>query len=329
MLFLSAADIRRALPMDRAMIAAASAFAQISDANVSMPLRTHVALGTNGESALVMPAYLSASRAFGVKTLTIFPQHAHAAQLPVINGLLTLFDGESGAPLCVLDATYLTALRTGAASGVATRLLARKDAAALAMVGSGAQALYQVWGVCVARKIKRVCIYSPTAGHAEALAARLATHGAPMPADIRVCRSAREALADATVICAATSSSTPVFDDSDICPGAHINGIGSYRPAMQEIPVETVKRARVVVDQREAAWAEAGDLIIARDSGQLDERSIVGELGEVVLGGAQGRVSLSDVTLFKSVGIAAQDVAAAQAAYEFAVRNHIGATVEW
>lgn len=328
MLFLSALDLQRALPMDRAMLAAASAFAQLSDAKVTMPLRTHVALGTEGETALMMPAHLHESRAFGVKALTITPQNAHRGA-PVINGLLLLFDTESGEPLCVLDANYLTALRTGAASGVATRLMARKNATSLALLGAGAQAICQVLAVCVARPIQRIAIYAPTRDHAETVATRLRGLGPPVPQDIRVADSAREAIGEATIICAATSSSVPVIEDSDLCPGAHINGIGSYTRHMQEVPAETVQRARIVVDQREAAWAEAGDLIIPRAAGLISERNVAGELGEVILGRMPGRTASNEITFFKSVGIAAQDVAAAQAAYERAVRENIGTQVAW
>lgn len=328
MLFLSALDIPQALPMDRAMIAAASAFAQLSDGKASTPLRTHLPLENAGESGLVMPSYLAGSRAFGVKTLTIVPQNAQRGT-PVINGLLQLFDAESGEPLCVLDARYLTALRTGAATGVATRLMARNDATTLAILGAGAQAFCQVWAVCVARPIQHVQVFAPTRAHMESLVARLREHGAPIPNDVRVAASAREALRDASIICAATSSMSPVFDDADLCAGAHINGIGSYTPQMQEIPTETVKRARIIVDQRAAAWVEAGDLIIPREAGEIDERSVAGELGDVVLGRTRGRTAQSEITFFKSVGVAAQDVAAAQAAYERAVRDHIGTHIEW
>lgn len=328
MLFLSARDILRASPMDRAMLAAASAFAQLSDANATMPPRTHIALGAEGETALIMPALLHGSRAFGVKTLMITPQNARRGA-PILNGVLLLFDTESGQPLCVLDASALTELRTGAATGVATRVMARKDATTLALLGAGAQAFCQVWAVCIARAIQQIRIYAPTLAHAQTLAQRLSEHGAPIPRDVRVAGSAAEAVHDAFIVCAATSSSTPVFEDGDLRPGAHINGIGSYTRHMQEIPAETVKRARVVVDQRTAAWAEAGDLIIPRESGQIDERAIAGELGEVILGRTPGRTSPNQITFFKSVGVAVQDVAAAQATYERAVREHIGTQIDW
>ncbi|MGH2485942.1 MAG: hypothetical protein ACRDHE_08020, partial [Ktedonobacterales bacterium] len=158
---------------------------------------------------------------------------------------------------------------------------------------------------------------------------RLRAAAAPIPDDIRVAASPREAVAEAAIICAATNATTPVFDDADLLPGVHINGIGSYLPTTREIPGATVQRARIVVDQRAAAWAEAGDLIIPRDAGQLLESQVVGELGDVVLNRTAGRTSNAEITLFKSVGIAAQDVATAQAAYERAGLLRIGTLVEW
>src|SRR5262249_23726159 len=139
--------------------------------------------------------------------------------------------------------------------------------------------------------------------------------GTPIPGDVRVAPTARAALAEADVVCCATASPTPVFDDADLRPGTHINGVGSYRPTMQEIPAATVARARVVVDQRRAAWAEAGDLVIARDQGLIDQAHVVAELGEAVLGRVPGRTNEDQITFFKSVGNAVQDVAVAQVAH--------------
>jgi ornithine cyclodeaminase len=231
--------------------------------------------------------------------------------MPAIAALVALFDTANGRPLALMDGGLLTALRTGAASGVATRLMARQDARTLALFGAGGQALAQVWAICVARRIERVWLVNRTRERAERVAEELRAFGEPVPTDIRVAASAREALDEADVICCATGSTTPLFEDGDLRAGTHINGIGSYRATMREIPGATVARARVIVDQRAAAWAEAGDLVLSRDEGLIDERHIAGELGEVVLGQAPGRVDDEQITLFKSVGNAAQDVAAA------------------
>jgi ornithine cyclodeaminase len=326
MLIISREELRRAAPMDQAIDAVASAFAQLSSGQADVPLRPHVAIPPADGLHLVMPAYLAGSGALGVKALTLFP-HNPAQGLPTINALVLLFDTTNGLPLALIDGGYLTALRTGAAAGAATQLMAREDARVLALFGAGAQALPQVWAICVARSIERVWIANRSVERAEQLAEQLRTFGAPIPADIRVAGSARAALAEADVVCCATASPTPVFDDADLRAGTHLNGVGSYRPTMQEIPAATVARARVVVDQRRAAWAEAGDLVIARDQGLIDERHIVGELGEVVLGQLSGRTSADQITFFKSVGNAVQDIAVAQVAYARARELGLGQEV--
>jgi ornithine cyclodeaminase len=318
MLIISRAELRRAAPMDQAIDAVAAAFAQLSSGQADVPLRPHVAIPPAEGLLLVMPAYLAGAptgpAALGVKALTLFPHNADLG-LPTINALVVLFDTTNGLPLALLDGGSLTALRTGAASGAATRLMARADARTLAIFGAGAQALPQVWAVCVSRPIERVWIVNRSVERAERLAAELRAFGAPIPADARVAPAARAALAEADVICCATAATTPLFDDADVRPGTHINGVGSYRPTMQEIPAATVARARVVVDQRRAAWAEAGDLVIARDVGLIDEGHIVAELGEVAAGRAAGRTDDQQITFFKSVGNAVQDAAVAQVAY--------------
>ena len=327
MLILTADDLRRALPMEQAMEAVASAFAQLSGGQAEVPLRLRLPVPAQEGLALVMPAYLAESGALGLKLLTIFPHNQEQYRLPVINALVLLFDTENGLPLALMDGGWLTALRTGAASGVATRLLARKDARVLALFGAGAQALPQVWAVCVARPIERVWLVNRTRARAERLAEQLRVFGRPIPADVRVASSAQEALREADVVCCATAASTPLFEDADLRAGVHLNGIGSYLPTMQEIPSATVARARVIVDERRAAWAESGDLIIPRDQGLIEEAHVAGELGDLVAGRVAGRTDPAQITFFKSVGLAVQDVAAAQAAYQQARALRIGTGV--
>lgn len=327
MLILTAEDLRRAVSMEQAMEAVASAFAQLADQQAEIPLRLRLAVPSQEGMALVMPAYLAESGALGLKLLTIFPHNQELHRLPVINALVLLLDTENGLPLALMDGGWLTALRTGAASGVATRFMARKDARVLALFGAGAQALPQVWAACAARHIERIWLVNRTVANAERLAANLRAEGPQLPTDVRVAPSTREALSEADVICCATSSPAPLFDDADVRPGTHINGIGSYLPTMQEVPAATVARARVIVDERRAAWAEAGDLIMPRDQGLIDEGHIIGELGELVTGRVVGRTDPNQITFFKSVGLAVQDVATAQAAYQQARRLGIGTEV--
>ena len=327
MLIITADELRQSMPMNEAMEAVASAFAQLSNQQADVPLRPHVAVPPTDGLLLVMPAYLAGSGALGVKLLTLFPQNAERHHLPSINALVLVFDTDTGLPLALMDGGWLTALRTGAASGVATRALARQDARTLALFGAGAQALPQAWAACVARPIERIWLVNRTTTRAERLAEQLQRFGAPIPADVRVAPSARDALSEADVICCATSSSAPLFDDADLRPGAHINGVGAYRPTMQEVPAASVARARVVVDQRRAAWAEAGDLVQAREQGLIDEGHIIGELGELVAGQIAGRTDDAQITFFKSVGNAVQDVAVAQLAVQRARALGLGTEV--
>jgi ornithine cyclodeaminase len=351
MLILSADNVRRAVSMPEAMDAVASAFARLSSQQADVPLRPHVSVPPVDGVFLVMPAYLAGSGAgarvpkasesvetgfpqapaaggaLGVKLLTLFLQNPERYQTPSINALVMLFDTENGQALALMDGGWLTALRTGAASGVATRLLARQGTGSLALFGAGAQALPQAWAVCVARPIERVWLVNRTPAHAERLAERLRVFGSPIPADVRVASSAAEALREADVICCATASPTPLFDDADLHPGAHINGVGAYRPTMQEIPAASVARARVFVDQRRAAWNEAGDLVIPREQGLIDESHIIGELGELVAGRVGGRTDEAQITFFKSVGNAVQDIAVAQLAVQRARALGLGTEV--
>jgi alanine dehydrogenase len=310
MLILTREDVCRAAAMPEIMDAVAGGFAQLSSGQADVPLRLHIAIPKREATALVMPANLGGDEKLGVKLLTLFP-HNPAQGLPAITALVALFDTTNGRPLALMDGGLLTALRTGAASGVATQLMARQDARTLALFGAGGQALAQVWAVCVARPVERVWLVNRTRERAERLAEELRAFGAPVTTDVRIAASSREALAEADVVCCATGSATPLFEDGDLRAGTHINGVGSYQASMREIPGATVAQARVVVDQRAAAWTEAGDLVLARDEGLIDEGHVVGELGQVVLGQVAGRVNEEQITFFKSVGSAAQDVAAA------------------
>ncbi|NOK57822.1 MAG: ornithine cyclodeaminase [Chloroflexi bacterium AL-W] len=271
-----------------------------------------------------MPAYLTTSQATGLKVVSLFPQNAIEHNLSNIHALVVLLDTETGRPAALIDGTYLTALRTGAASGVATRVLARTDARVLAIFGAGAQAPLQVAAVCAIRPIKRIWVANRTQEHAKTFA--MALRNQQPQAEIQIASAPGEALAEADVVCCATSSTTPLFDDSALHPGMHINGVGSFTPHMSEVPTAMVARSRILVDQHSAAWAEAGDLIQARDAGVLDMDNVT-ELGEVLAGQAVGRTSAEEITFFKSVGVAVQDMAVAQLARSKAVQHNYGTVI--
>jgi alanine dehydrogenase len=317
-------DVRQALPMKQAIEALKPAFAQLSTGKADVPLRTPLTVDRHNGVTLFMPAYLSDDDSMAIKIVSVFNDNP-AKGLPLIHALVVVVDAETGQPSAVMDGSYLTALRTGAASGVATELLARPDASSVAVFGAGVQGRTQLEAVCAVRQIERAWVYDLAARQAVLFAEEM-TERLSLPVEVAVASS--EALEQADVICTATTSSSPVFDDADVRPGTHINAVGAYTPQMQEVPAETVVRAKVVIDHREASLAEAGDLLIPLDEGLMTQDQIYAELGEIAAGLKQGRENPDEITLFKSVGVAVQDVAAAGAALASARQLGLGREVE-
>lgn len=328
MRFLSAADVKQAVTMPAAIDAVAAAFARLSAGHAIVPLRSHIETPEREATSFFMPARIAGGpgeEALGLKVVSVFPHNMRDHAAPAIHALVTLLDPQSGRPLAVMDGTYLTALRTGAASGAATRLMARDDARTLTIFGAGAQALPQILAVLAVRPISNIWIVNRTRDRAAVLASQLRGEG--YTGDIRIAPDTAQALAETDVICTATSAAQPLFDDAQIRPGTHINAIGSYKSTMAEVPAKTVARSRLIVDQRAAAWAEAGDLVQARAAGLIDESAIAGELGEVVASTVAGRSGGDEITLFKSVGNAVQDLAVATLALARAAELGLGVEV--
>lgn len=318
--FLSASEVARALPMREAIGAMKEAFRRLSAGEAVMPPRTHIAAAAPPGDALFMPSYLPADGRMGIKVVTVYGENPLRG-LPRIQAVMLVLDAATGSPVAVMDGASLTAIRTGAASGAATDLLARPDAAVAAIFGAGPQARTQLEAVCAVRPIAEARVFDPDAARAAALAREMAGRlGIP----VRAAGAPSEALSRAQVVCTATTSATPVFDDADVAPGAHINAIGSYKPHVREIPGETVLRALVVVDHLPAALAEAGDLLVPMQAGLIGKDHIRAELGEIVAGLKQGRQSADQITLFKSVGVAVQDLAAASLVLANAERLGLG-----
>jgi ornithine cyclodeaminase len=320
---LTAEDVRRALPMATAVAGMKKAYQQFSSGEADVPLRSR--LEAQDGVTLVMPAFLHRTGEMAVKIVSVFSGNA-ARGLPTIHALVVAVDNQTGAPVALLEGAALTAIRTGAASGAATDTLARPESRILAVFGSGAQARTQIEAVCTVRPIERVRIFSLDPPGAQRLADSCARQ-TPIPSDVKVASSPAEALDGADVVCTATTSSRPVFEDASLLPGAHINAIGSFTPTMQEIDPATVARALLVVDSRQAALAETGDLILPIQDGILSPDVIYAELGEILEGNVAGRTDPSQITLFKSVGLAVQDAVAARAALEGAVALGLGTTV--
>jgi ornithine cyclodeaminase len=323
---LSRDDIRAAVSMARAIELVKDAFAQLSAGRASVPVRAHIDVPRHEGIALFMPAYLRESDQLGMKIVSVFPRNLEAG-LPTIHALVALVDSATGQPTAILDGTYLTALRTGAASGAATDLLARSDASVAAIFGAGVQGRTQLEAVGAVRDLAAAWVYDIDPAAADRFAAEMSGAREGVPAEILVASSAREAVAEADVICTTTTARSPVFDHRDLKPGAHINAVGSFKPEVQEVPAETVVKAKLVVDSREACWAETGDLIIPRDQGLIGEDDVFAELGEIVAGDRPGRESDAEITLFKSVGNAVQDVSVAASALEEAERMGLGVEI--
>jgi len=324
---LSGDDVRRAITMAEAIQAVREAYVQLSAGQAIVPLRTPVPVEGRGGVTLFMPAYLAESDAMGAKIVSVFPGNL-AQGLPTIHAMVVVVNAETGQPNAIMDGTYLTALRTGAASGVATDLLSRPDARVVAIMGAGAQGRTQLEAVCAVRPIEKVWVLDANPETAAIYVEDMRGRGQPIPEAFAIATSSAEAVHDADVICTATTSTRPVFADAELKPGAHINGIGAYTPEMQEVPAETVARSRVVVDSRSATLAEAGDLIIPIQKGMMAADDIHGEIGEVAAGLIPGRRSAEEITFFKTVGVAVQDVAVAGAILRRAAELGLGIEVE-
>jgi ornithine cyclodeaminase/alanine dehydrogenase-like protein (mu-crystallin family) len=320
MRILSANDVRAAITMHEAIQAVREGFIALSTQRARVPLRT--VLSTHSGTNLYMPAYLEGAPFSAVKIVSVYPDNARYG-LPMVQASVLVLDAETGQTCALLDGTFLTALRTGAGSGLATDLLARTDAAVLGVIGAGTQARTQIDAICAVRPIQEIRIYSRRG--AQALANSLESRYPGLT--IRATASAGDALRGADVLVAATTSSTPVIDAEDVSPGAHINGIGSYTPTMQEVAAEIVTRARIVVDSREGCLAEAGDLLIPIRAGVLNEGSIYAEIGEIAAGLKPGRANAEEITFYKSVGNAVQDAAVAARVVEVAEAQNLGTVV--
>lgn len=325
MRIIGAAAITELVSMPDAIALMKQAFGELSAGRAQAPLRTAIRLEASALDALFMPATVPAAGALGVKLVTVAANNP-SRDLPLIYATVLVVDPDTGLPAGLLDGTSITALRTGAVSGAATDLLARHDAHTLVVFGAGAQAFTQLLAVCAVRDIRRIIVVGRSQEGLDRFAVRLRQRVPELAALVEMTTD-RVAAMEADVICTATTSRRPVFDDTDVRPGTHINGVGAYTPAMQEIPTATVRRSLIVVDQREAALEEAGDFAVPIRDGDLRAEDITLELGHVVNGDHPGRTSATDVTFFKSVGNAVQDMVVARRAFDLATQRGMGRVV--
>jgi alanine dehydrogenase len=327
MRILSRADVQRAISMKDTIAIVRDAFAQLSTNQATVPLRVPVPIARHDGITLFMPAHLHASDALAIKIVSVHNQNPTKG-LPLIHALVVVVDAATGKPLAAMEGGYLTALRTGAGSGVATDLLARRDARVAAIFGAGTQGRTQLLAIAAVRKLERVWVYDAAREKAEQFAEEM-TGTMRNPDDVRVASSPTEAVREADIICAATTSAKPIFDGNALKPGTHVNAVGAYTPQMQEVDATTLKRAgKIVIDHRAGALAEAGDLIIALKNGAIKESDIYAEIGEIAAGIKRGRERDDEITYYKSVGNAVQDASVARAIYDAAIQKNFGVAVE-
>ncbi len=323
MLVLSAQDVAASLPMKGAIEGMHRAYAACTNGDAEMPQRTVISLGAASNLAIFMPAHITGSSEVSLKSVTFSPNNEQLG-LPVVQAMVQVFDVSTGTPVALIDGGELTAIRTAAGGGASMELLAREESRSLAMLGSGTQARAGIEAACCARDIEVVRLFSPTKGNAQRLADQLQQNN--WCPEIHVVDNPHQAVLDADVIWTATTSVSPTFSGESVKPGAHIVGVGSFQPSMIEIDPVLLGSASIFVDETEACWAEAGEIIAARAEGRIQSAQ-VRELGEVVLGRHAGRSSQTELTVFKSVGVASQDAVASSLVLEAATRLHLGTRV--
>ena len=324
-LLVSHRDVAQLLPMGECIDVMADAFISLAKKEAVLPLRTVVRLPDSPNLFGLMPGAVGArgdkgALSLGAKVITVFPGNDQTPYDSHI-GVVLLFETELGRLLAIMDATSITAIRTAAASGLATRLLATPNAGDLAILGAGTQAMTHLDAMRCVRNLKRVRVWSRNPERAAAFGARAAQR---YEIAVDVMPSAREAVEGADLICTVTSSREPVLDGAWIKEGAHVNAVGAALPTARELDSEAVRRSRLFTDRRESLLNEAGEYLIARREGVIGDDHVLGELSELLTGAVEGRRTAKDITLFKSLGLAIEDVASARHIYEKAVAGGTG-----
>jgi ornithine cyclodeaminase len=322
-IILTQSEVRSLLPMATCIDLMADALTTLAREEAVNPLRTLIRLPEGRGILGMMPGAMTSPPTFGMKLVAVMPGN-HGTEYDAHQGVVVLFDERHGLPLAVMDASEITAIRTAAVSGLATRLLAREDAGDLAILGSGVQARTHLEAMRCVRSIRRARVFSRDRERREAFAARESERQGIVvePVD-----SAEACVSGADLICTTTTAREPVLRGEWIAAGAHVNAAGACVPTARELDTEAVVRARVFADRRESALAEAGDFLIPREEGAVGDDHIAGELGEILLERVAGRVSDEQVTLFESLGIAVEDLAAGHHVWNEARERGVGTEV--
>lgn len=327
MLLLTKNDIKKVFTMRDAIEADKEAFKIYTNGESEVPLRTNIQAPKEEGTMLFMPGYVEGLDCAGLKIVSVFPKNIEKGK-PVIPATVLLMDGTTGEVCSVLDGTYITQIRTGAASGAAIDILARKDAKKGALIGTGGQAIAQLEAMITARKLEEVKIFSRNPKKVEVFIEKVNIELKDYGTRFIASKTADEAIEDADVIITATTSTEPVFDGNKLKKGATISAVGSYQPHMHEFDGVTLKRAnKIFFDSTDAVLSEAGDILTPLAEGTITKNDFSGELGEVINGKVAGRENDEEIILFKTVGIAVQDIVTAKRIYDKAVENNIG--LEW
>ncbi len=328
MLILNSKEVEQTLTVRESVEAMKEAFVAISTGSAQNPNRIHMNFPEVEGTTLVMPAYAKSDvdSALAIKIVSIFDRNLDVG-LPRVLGAVLVLDTATGMPKALINGASLTAIRTAAATAVATELLSRREATTLGIIGAGVLARAHIMAICEVRDIENVLVSSRSRESADALVEEF--NSIPdLNCSIQAVDNSNQVVEAADIICTVTSSSNPVFDAHCVRDGCHLNAIGSYQPDCAEIPGSTIAKSRLFVDQRTAALAEAGDIIRAIESGLIENSHVIGEIGEVIENRVAGRTSDNDVTVFKSVGNSVQDCICAQRIVEKALASEVGRSVD-
>lgn len=318
-------QVTELLSMEACISIMKEALTSLSRGTASMPLRSAMWLPNRKGLLGMMPSYNTDTGIMGIKIVSVFPGN-YNTKYDSHQGGVMLFENENGRPLALVNGSAITAIRTAAVSAIATDLLAGKEAGDLAIIGSGTQARQHLEALMQVRNIHRVRVWSLPLEHARQFAE---SAGKQHGITIEVMQSARETVEGADIICTLTPAAEPVLEGAWVSPGAHINAVGSCTPTAREIDTETVVKSRVYVDHRESTLHEAGDFIIPMNEGAVNDDHIQGEIGGLLLGTVKGRTIDEEITLFESLGLGVEDLAAVRYLYETALEKGIGTTIEW
>ncbi len=309
--FINKETVAALLPMEECIAVMEQAFHSFATGNCVQPLRPLMWLPGRKGLLGMMPGYAGDIDVMGIKVISVFPENKEFGYSPH-QGMVLLFETKNGRPLCMADADEITAIRTAAASAVATNLLARKDAETLSIMGSGIQAAPHIEAMQLVRKIKKITLWSRNEASAVKLAKKVS---AKNKIDISIAKDPEEAVRNMDIICTITAAVEPIVKGEWVAKGTHINAVGSCMPGARELDTAAILSSRLFTDCYESLFNEAGDFIIPKNEGAIDDGHVKAEIGEVLLGKKEGRTSPADITVFKSLGLAVEDIFAVDHIY--------------